>query len=122
MTRIILLILKTNDLTRALDESLHTRQGPARGFLILARYCARTVLRERVDEIREASTSSASSLLLRPARLLAAWLGYLRIELKLGAFELWLSAKRALGLNMPDFGAAAAAGPGLTLRQAAQHA
>ena len=81
--RIILLILKTNDLTRALDESLHTRQGPARGFLILARYCARTVLRERVDEIREAASSSSSSLLLRPARLLAAWLGYLRIELKL---------------------------------------
>ena len=119
--RIILLILKTNDLTRALDESLHTRQGPARGFLILARYCARTVLRERVDEILEAPPSTSASVLLRPARLLAAWLGYLRVELKLGAFELWLSVKRAFGLQMPDFGGAAGAGPGLTLRQAAQH-
>ncbi|RAL59358.1 hypothetical protein DID88_006848 [Monilinia fructigena] len=41
--RIILLILKTNDLTRSLDENLHTRQGPVRSFLILARYCSRTV-------------------------------------------------------------------------------
>ncbi len=37
--RIILLILKTNDLTRSLDENLHTRRGPVRTFLILARYC-----------------------------------------------------------------------------------
>ncbi|KAJ4292386.1 hypothetical protein N0V90_009048 [Kalmusia sp. IMI 367209] len=36
--RVILLILKTNDLTRSLDENLHTRQGPARTFLILARW------------------------------------------------------------------------------------
>ncbi|KAK5104051.1 hypothetical protein LTS08_001935 [Lithohypha guttulata] len=32
----ILLILKTNDLTRSLDESLQTTEGPIRSFLILA--------------------------------------------------------------------------------------
>ncbi|KAI0479895.1 ABC1-domain-containing protein [Xylaria cf. heliscus] len=95
--RIILLILKTNDLTRSLDESLHTRQGPMRTFLILAHYCARTVLREQVGEIRQRPGS-----LLSPGnaiRFIAAWMGYLRVELKLEVFELWLSIKRIIGFN-----------------------
>ncbi|KAI5861134.1 ABC1-domain-containing protein [Durotheca rogersii] len=95
--RVVLLILKTNDLTRSLDENLRTRQGPVRSFMILARYCARTVLREQVDEIRARPGS-----LLRPGnalRFVAAWLGYLRVELKLEAFELWLRVKRLVGLR-----------------------
>ncbi|KAI0595410.1 ABC1 family-domain-containing protein [Biscogniauxia sp. FL1348] len=104
--RIILLILKTNDLTRSLDENLHTRQGPMRSFMILARYCARTVLREQVDEVRQSPGS-----LLRPAnalRFIAAWMSYLRIELKLEAFELWLSVKRIVGINTTmNYGTAA---------------
>ncbi|KAI0402520.1 ABC1-domain-containing protein [Xylaria palmicola] len=103
--RIILLILKTNDLTRSLDENLHTRQGPMRTFLILAHYCARTVLREQVDEIRRRPGS-----LLSPGnavRLVAAWMGYLRVELKLGVFELWLSVRRIVGLNTAEYSAGA---------------
>ncbi|KAI1501813.1 ABC1 family-domain-containing protein [Biscogniauxia marginata] len=95
--RIILLILKTNDLTRSLDENLHTRQGPMRSFMILARYCARTVLREQVEGVRQSPGS-----LLRPGnafRFIAAWMGYLRVELKLEIFELWLSIKRIVGIN-----------------------
>lgn len=95
--RIILLILKTNDLTRSLDENLHTRQGPVRSFMILARYCARTVFREQVEEIRERGGG-----LFWPGnalRLTAAWLGFLRVELKLEAFELWLSLKRLVGFK-----------------------
>jgi aarF domain-containing kinase len=94
--RVILLILKTNDLTRSLDESLHTRHGPARSFLILARYCMRTVFYERVEEIRR-----AGSLFWPPnaVRLFGAWLGYVRVEVKLEVFELWLSVKRMLGLQ-----------------------
>jgi len=94
--RIILLILKTNDLTRSLDENLHTRQGPVRSFLILARYCTRTVFHERVDEIKERGS------LLWPgnaARLFVAWLGFVRVELKLVGFETWLSLKRHLGFR-----------------------
>ncbi|KAH8821134.1 ABC1 family protein-like protein [Xylogone sp. PMI_703] len=93
--RIILLILKTNDLTRSLDESLHTRQGPVRTFLILARYCSRTVFEEQYENIK-----MQGSLLWPPntLRLLGAWLGYLRVELKLGSFEFWLGLKRALGV------------------------
>lgn len=50
--RIILLILKTNDLTRHLDECLQNPLGPERTFLILSQYCAKTVYgeaREMVD-------------------------------------------------------------------------
>lgn len=92
--RIILLILKTNDLTRSLDENLQTRQGPARQFLILARYCMRTVFLEQLEEIR-----ARGSLYWPPnaVRVFAAWLGYVRVGIKLEVFELWISVKRALG-------------------------
>ncbi|KAF4637348.1 hypothetical protein G7Y89_g738 [Cudoniella acicularis] len=92
--RIILLILKTNDLTRSLDENLQTRQGPVRTFLILARYCSRTVFEEQVEELRK------NGSLLWPWNMLGligAWLGFFRVEFKLGVFELWLSAKRVVG-------------------------
>lgn len=93
--RIILLILKTNDLTRSLDENLHTRQGPVRTFLILARYCSKTVFEERVEQLRERGS------LLWPRNLLGlvgAWLGYFRVEIKLEAFEFWLGVKRVVGV------------------------
>lgn len=104
--RIILLILKTNDLTRSLDENLQTRQGPIRNFMILARYCTRTVFLEKLEEIR-----AQGSLLWPPnaARVLAAWIGYLRVGVKLEAFELWLGAKRILGLKGVAFGEGALA-------------
>ena len=93
--RIILLILKTNDLTRALDENLQTRQGPVRTFLILARYCSRTVLEEEIEGIR-----SRGSLLWpgNTFRVLRAWAGYLRVEVKLRGFEWWLGFKRVVGI------------------------
>lgn len=99
--RIILLILKTNDLTRSLDENLHTRQGPIRSFMILARYCMRTVFYEQLEEIR-----TRGSLLWPPnaLRVFAAWIGYMRVEVKLEAFELWLLTKRALGFKKVEFG------------------
>lgn len=103
--RIILLILKTNDLTRSLDENLHTRQGPIRSFMILARYCTRTVFYEQLEQIRAAG----GSLLWPPTalRVFAAWVGYLRVEVKLEAFELWLGVKRVLGLRGPQLGSKA---------------
>lgn len=107
--RIILLILKTNDLTRSLDENLHTRQGPIRSFMILARYCTRTVFYEQLDLIREKSGS-----LLWPAnaaRAVFAWASYVRVELKLEAFELWLTVKRLLGLKSVQFGSGSNALP-----------
>lgn len=93
--RIILLILKTNDLTRSLDENLHTKQGSVRTFLILARYCSRTVFEEQVEELKK------SGSLLWPwnlVGLLGAWLCYLRVEVKLETFELWLNLKRIVNV------------------------
>lgn len=94
--RVILLILKTNDLTRSLDESLHTRQGPIRNFMILARYCMRTVFSEQLEKIREHGSYFSPPNI---ARLLAASFDFLRVEVKLTLFELWLSAKRLVGWN-----------------------
>lgn len=94
--RVILLILKTNDLTRSLDESLHTRHGPIRNFLILARYCMRTVFNEQLEQIREKGSFFYPSNVVR---LVAASVGFLRVEVKLKLFELWLSMKRVAGWN-----------------------
>ncbi|KAI9779793.1 MAG: hypothetical protein M1816_003329 [Peltula sp. TS41687] len=92
--RIMLLILKTNDLTRSLDEGLQTKLGPMRTFLILARYCSRTVFEEQMEIIGQGGG------LLRPGnwlRLLGAWMSYARIELKLSLYESYLSLRRRFG-------------------------
>ncbi|KAF7589663.1 hypothetical protein BBP40_003997 [Aspergillus hancockii] len=93
--RVILLILKTNDLTRSLDENLHTRQGPIRTFLILARYATRTVFEEQMDLIHE---SGGLFHLFNFLRFLTAWTGFLRVELKLSVYETLLSLKSQFGL------------------------
>lgn len=49
LPRIVLLILKTNDLTRHLDEDLQNPLGLERTFFILATYCAHTVLIDELD-------------------------------------------------------------------------
>ncbi|KAK3392083.1 ABC1 family-domain-containing protein [Sordaria brevicollis] len=107
--RIILLILKTNDLTRALDESLCTSQGPVRQFLILARYCMRTVFNEQLEIIRGLGNGKLWTLGNVP-RLVGAWWEMVRVEVKLEVFELWLRVKRALGLGGFTLGGPAAAG------------
>lgn len=50
MPRIVLLILKTNDLTRNLDEGLGSSLGPERTFLIMANYCAKDVYEEELEQ------------------------------------------------------------------------
>ena len=92
--RIILLILKTNDLTRSLDENLHTRQGPVRTFMILARYAARTVFQEQVESIR-------GSVLWPPNfwRFGVALVEYGKVVVKLRVYEYYLSARRRLGME-----------------------
>ena len=90
--RVILLILKTNDLTRSLDENLQTREGPVRTFMILARYAARTVFEESVEGIRGS--------LVWPSNLwtyTVALASYGNVVVRLGAYEYYLSARRRLG-------------------------
>ncbi|KAJ5934766.1 hypothetical protein N7466_004313 [Penicillium verhagenii] len=92
--RIILLILKTNDLTRSLDENLHTRQGPMRTFLILARYATRTVFEEQIEAIRD-----SGGVFVNFFRYLSAWMGFMRVEIKLSVYETALSLKSRFGLR-----------------------
>jgi aarF domain-containing kinase len=80
---------------RSLDENLHTRQGPVRTFLILARYATRTVFEEEIEIIRENGGP------LRPSnfwQFLCAWTKFLRVELKLSVYETVLSLKSRVGL------------------------
>ncbi|KAJ6169524.1 hypothetical protein N7497_002367 [Penicillium chrysogenum] len=92
--RIILLILKTNDLTRSLDENLHTRQGPMRSFLILARYATRTVFEEQLEIIKE-----SGGVFRNLFRFICAYASYLRVEVKLSVYETVLSLKTRFGLR-----------------------
>lgn len=92
---IILLILKTNDLTRSLDENLQTGTGPERTFMIMARYCARAVYEEVVEGINREGG------LLRHGGLWK-WCGalwhYWRVGIKLRIFETALGFKRRIGI------------------------
>ncbi|KAI5210330.1 hypothetical protein AUEXF2481DRAFT_35024 [Aureobasidium subglaciale EXF-2481] len=92
--RVILLILKTNDLTRSLDENLHTRQGPVRTFMILARYAARAVYEEKMEILAAAGFGPR-----RLWRRFTAWADFARIEFKLSAFETWLNIRRFFGMQ-----------------------
>ncbi|KAG5204439.1 AarF domain-containing kinase [Trichophyton interdigitale] len=94
--RIMLLILKTNDLTRNLDENLHTRHGPVRTFLILAKYATCAVFSQEMELI-----SQQGSIFWPPnfLRFLQAWVSYLRVEIKLEIYEHWLSLRNRLGLT-----------------------
>jgi aarF domain-containing kinase len=96
--RIILLILKTNDLTRSLDEGLHTREGPARTFLILAKYASRTVWEEQKESFSHRGSFLWPSNFLH---LFQAWSSFIRIELKLYFYERYLSIRRHLHMDSP---------------------
>ncbi|KAF3491920.1 uncharacterized protein GIQ15_01437 [Arthroderma uncinatum] len=93
--RIILLILKTNDLTRNLDENLHTRHGPVRTFLILAKYATCAVFSEEMELIAQQGSILWPRNFLR---FLHAWVSYLRVEIKLEIYEHWLSIRNRFGL------------------------
>jgi aarF domain-containing kinase len=94
--RIILLILKTNDLTRSLDEGLQTRQGPVRSFLILAKYASRTVWQDQKDKIWNRGDWYKPRNVMA---LLSAWSGFVRVELKLFMYESYLSVRRHLHMD-----------------------
>ncbi|KAL2051567.1 hypothetical protein ABVK25_008229 [Lepraria finkii] len=93
---IILLILKTNDLTRSLDENLHTRDGPVRNFMILARYCSKTVFEEQMETIAQTGSKLWPCNLFR---LIAAWSSFMRVELKLSLYEHYISFRRFASLS-----------------------
>ncbi|KAL8968555.1 MAG: hypothetical protein Q9197_004818 [Variospora fuerteventurae] len=89
---------------RSLDESLKTRAGPVRNFMILARYCSRTIFQEQVEVIR----SQGSTLWPRNMfRLFAAWTSYVRVEAKLVIYEWYIFVRRIA--RFPGFSSSARA-------------
>lgn len=93
---VILLILKTNDLTRSLDENLQTGKGPERTFLIMARYCARAVYQETMENIQERGGLLRVTNLIEWVR---AVFDYWRVGLKLKVFESTLFWRGVLGVS-----------------------
>ncbi|KAL3235273.1 hypothetical protein RNJ44_00032 [Nakaseomyces bracarensis] len=73
--RIVLLLLKTNDLTRFLDESLQNPLGPARGFLILTTYCCKLVLNEDLETAMNLWASK--SYFAAISKYVTAWYKYI---------------------------------------------
>ncbi|PKI84374.1 hypothetical protein MVES1_001612 [Malassezia vespertilionis] len=51
--RAMLMVLKINDLLRSLDKNLYTTHGPARPFIITARYSALAVYQDDKEKIKE---------------------------------------------------------------------
>lgn len=90
---IILLILKTNDLTRSLDENLHTRMGPIRNFMILAQYCSKTVFEEEMEIIRD---EGGLFYPWNALRLFRAWSKFLQVRLKLSFYEWSIAFKHLM--------------------------
>lgn len=92
MPRLVLLILKTNDLTRHLDEGLRNPLGPVRTFLILAKYCAKTVYDEAMDGLRD---QYSLWLVVGNLKRLGTWWAYQTRCSQLYIYDLLLWVKNA---------------------------
>lgn len=84
MPRIVLLILKTNDLTRYLDEKLDNPLGVERTFLIMASYCARTVYEEGRERIVHKFRNWS---LAKWTGLLSNWWTYFKRQSQLSIYD-----------------------------------
>ncbi|ODQ67895.1 ABC1-domain-containing protein [Nadsonia fulvescens var. elongata DSM 6958] len=95
MPRIVLLIIKTNDLTRHLDECLQSSLGFMRTFMIMATYCARTVYEEQQNMLSNDDFKGHAwkKLWLE----WAAWWSYRKRLLQLGFYDFTLTVKNLVG-------------------------
>lgn len=91
MPRMVLLILKTNDLTRNLDEGLNNPLGPERTFLILANYCARTIYDEALEKISFHYKKFSIGWIYRS---LTAWVAYHKRISSLYVYDCMMLLKR----------------------------
>ena len=64
--------------------------------MILARYCSKTVFEENVEKIHGNGNIFWPSNILR---LALAWGGFMRVELKLSLYELYISFRRLAHLS-----------------------
>lgn len=84
---VVLLILKTNDLTRHLDECLQSPLGPERTFLIMTQYCARMVYEEACELISNQYSKWSLTWLLKE---LKAWFEYEKRKNQLVLYDIAL--------------------------------
>lgn len=88
LPRVVLLILKTNDLTRYLDEKLDNPLGPERTFLIMATYCAKTVYEEGRERIMSKYRHIGFE---RWAKLFVNWWSYFKRQSQLNLYDFMVS-------------------------------
>ncbi|KAF9111711.1 hypothetical protein BGX27_004553 [Mortierella sp. AM989] len=97
--RDLLLLFKTNDLLRALDEDLGADDGSQmRTFAVMGQYCAHAVFEADKSVIRSSLDSSklTISLLARTLRLwVKSYCGYLFSTLSLDAFIWWIDLSQS---------------------------
>lgn len=90
--RLILLILKTNDLMRALDESLKATMVPERNYFIIGKYCANCLYEEQLESIKCFDKWRLISLW----DFAKAWSEYNFTKLRLSILEICLTIQRTV--------------------------
>lgn len=65
-----------------------------RTFLILARYASRTVYEEQLEMITGSVFSPVHAM-----KVFAAWIGYMRVGLRLSVYEMYLHSRKVLGFQ-----------------------
>lgn len=90
LPKIVLLILKTNDLVRSLDENLQNPMGMKQGFLIMASYCAKTIYQEDLENIesKQLSTNRFVDFCKKWCLSWNAWWSFEKRVVQLSVYEL----------------------------------
>jgi aarF domain-containing kinase len=82
--RVVLLLFKTHDLLRAVEEHLHTNRAPEYQFIIMAGYCLRAIRREKIRQAWGARYIVG---------ILSAWLDFCWLYGGLSLVEMYMSYK-----------------------------
>ncbi|KAF9994296.1 hypothetical protein BGZ80_011532 [Entomortierella chlamydospora] len=97
--RDLLLLFKTNDLLRALDEDLGADDGAQmRTFAVMGQYCARIILEADKEDIRQSVSSSSKSVSVMVMSLGAwctAYWRYIYKRISLDAFVWWIDLSQS---------------------------
>ncbi|ORX86029.1 ubiquinone biosynthesis protein [Basidiobolus meristosporus CBS 931.73] len=88
--RIVLLLIKTNDLLRSVDEALQTTHSERLTYVIMGRYCANAI-REECQEAN-ANASGMGSIW----HWCKCYIRFLKMDVPLGMYETWLHLTGAL--------------------------
>ncbi|KAK9767091.1 hypothetical protein K7432_003358 [Basidiobolus ranarum] len=87
--RIVLLLIKTNDLLRSVDEALHTTHSERLTYVIMGRYCANAI-RKECQESTENSPSQHMISISNMWHWCKCYIRFLKMDIPLGVYETWL--------------------------------